>query len=102
MRGAVAILYPTHYETFGIAAAEALAVGTPVVASNTSAIPEVLGDCGVVVEECATKEMATAIVEFCRNESLRQQLITRGWRRAERFTWQACADRLVLALTAAD
>ena len=100
LRDAVALFFPTRYETFGIAAAEAMAAGTPVVTNRSTAVPEIVGDAGIFTAGDNPEEMASVIVEVLNNEGLRQRHIHAGRERAKQFTWAACVQRLSTALMA--
>jgi glycosyltransferase involved in cell wall biosynthesis len=94
MAGALAFYYPTRYETFGMGAAEAMAAGTPVVTSHCTAVPEIVGDCGLYVNPDKASEAWDAIVSLATDTMRRQDLIARARERAKRFTWDDCVERL--------
>jgi glycosyltransferase involved in cell wall biosynthesis len=81
----------SHYEGFGLPALEALARGTPLVASSTSALGELVGDAGLLVEPNDTTAIAQALCHALDDEQLRVTLGARGRARAEQFTWARCA-----------
>jgi glycosyltransferase involved in cell wall biosynthesis len=83
---------PSLYEGFSIPAVEAMACGTPLVASRGGALPEVVGDCGVLVEPGNPSDLAGALGALLDDEPRRQALGRAGRRRVEdRFTWRAMA-----------
>jgi glycosyltransferase involved in cell wall biosynthesis len=87
---------PSLYEGFSIPAVEAMACGTPLVASRAGAIPEVVGDCGVLVTPGDPEELAAALGDLLADEPRRLALGTAGRRRVEeRFTWRATAQATV-------
>jgi glycosyltransferase involved in cell wall biosynthesis len=87
-------ILPLHREQFGRVLVEAMAAGVPVVGSSSGAIPEVIGDAGMVVPERDADALATALQTLVDSPSLRAELGERGRRRvAERFTWRVVADQ---------
>jgi glycosyltransferase involved in cell wall biosynthesis len=98
LRGARALLCLSRHETFGIPVAEAMAVGTPVIASRFAALPETVGDAGILVDAAAAAEIARTLIDVDRSEPARAELIAKGRARAATMTWAACAERLHTAL----
>ena len=98
MRDAVALLYPTRYETFGIAAAEAMAAGTPVITCRCTAVPEVVGDAGIYVDPDQPEAIVEALLTLQLQPAVRNALVQRGKQRAAAYTWAACVGRLQQAL----
>lgn len=84
-------VFPSLYEGFGLPALEALACGTPVVASNVSALPEVVGDAALQVNPLDVEALTDAMERLLRDEGLRTDLRERGLRRAEEFSWERTA-----------
>jgi glycosyltransferase involved in cell wall biosynthesis len=89
--GAECFVFPSLYEGFGLPVLEAMAAGTPVVASRVGAIPEVAGDAALLVDARRPVELAEAIETVLTDATLRARLITRGRARARLFTWEAVA-----------
>ncbi len=86
-------------EQFGFVLAEAMACGVPVIGSNSGAIPEVIGDCGIIVPENDSKELAAAIHTMANDESLRTRCVKCGWDRFEReFSIHAYAEKIAALL----
>ncbi|HMH51957.1 MAG TPA: glycosyltransferase family 1 protein [Candidatus Acidoferrum sp.] len=93
--GARAFVFPSLYEGFGWPPLEAMACGTPVVTSNVSALPEVVGDAALTIDPLDVEALAAAIRRLWDDEALRDTLRARGLERARRFTWEVTA-RLTL------
>ncbi|MHB0867161.1 MAG: glycosyltransferase family 4 protein [Thermoleophilia bacterium] len=90
--GADLFVYPSLYEGFGLPPLEAMACGTPVICSNSSSLPEVVGDGGLLVAPRAAV-MSAAITEVLTNDSLRQRLRRRGRDRGALFSWNTAAAK---------
>ncbi len=89
--------FPSFYEGFGIPILESMACETPVVASNASSLPEVVGEAGLMVSPEDTEALAQALGQALRDAPLRRTLISRGQEQARRFTWERAAQQLLLA-----
>lgn len=94
MCGAVAFVFPSIYEGFGIPPLEAMACGTPVITSNLSSLPEVVGDAGILVDPTSVDEICCAMKRIVTDEGLRHDLIEKGLARAQRYTWKNSAEIL--------
>jgi glycosyltransferase involved in cell wall biosynthesis len=94
-RRAIALTYPSLYEGFGLPLVEAMACGTPVIASNAASMPAVLGDAGILVDPTDAQAWTRAIIAVVNDEQARGRLRTAGLRRAGEFTWERTA-RLTL------
>jgi len=88
---AVALVYPSLYEGFGLPVIEAMASGTPVIASHAASIPEVLGNAGVLLDPLDVRGWTDAIVNVVNDEQLRARLRAAGLARAGEFTWERTA-----------
>jgi glycosyltransferase involved in cell wall biosynthesis len=88
-------VYPSLYEGFGLPVLEAMACGTPVVASNTSSLPEVVGESGLLVDPADAEGMAEAMRRVLSDRDLREALRTTGLARAKTFTWRRAAKETV-------
>ncbi len=91
MRRADVCVYPSLYEGFGFPPLEAMASGTPVVASNASCLPEVLGDAALLVDPSDVRGFSRAVEAVLSTRELRLRLVEAGRRRAATFTWERCA-----------
>jgi len=96
--GARALVMPSLYEGFGFPVLEAMACGTPVVAANTSSLPEVAGDAALLVDPHDAEALAEALARVLTDDALRRTLRRRGLQRARRFTWQAAAEKVLRVL----
>lgn len=86
-------VYPSLYEGFGLPVLEAMACGTPVVTSNTSSLPEIVGDAGILVDPLDDKALAQAINRILIDSEFRNNLISKGKERAKLFSWEKTAER---------
>lgn len=88
---ASAFIFPSHYEGFGIPPLEAMSHDCPVVCSNTSSIPEVVGDAGEYFDPADTDGMRKAVERVVTSDSHRKLLIAKGRERLKNFSWDRCA-----------
>jgi len=89
------LAYPSLYEGFGLPMLEAMACGTPVVTSNVSCMPEVAGGAALCVPPTDVGALAHALTQAIDDESVRADLIVKGFARAREFTWEKAAKELV-------
>ena len=87
--------FPSFYEGFGVPPIEAMACGAPVVTSNTSSLPEVVGDAALTVDPHNIDELATAILRLIKDEKLREELRQKGYERAQLYTWPKSAQKML-------
>ncbi len=99
-QNALALVYPSLYEGFGLPPLEAMAAGTPVIAMPISSVPEVAGDCALYPDGLSSRELARAMEWVACDEDLRDELRERGRRRAEQFRWENTARATVDAYRA--
>jgi len=93
MRGARLFAFPSLHESFGLPPLEAMACGTPVLASRVGAMPEVLGESPLWCDPLDVPGVAEALVRLAHDSDLRDCLVERGREQAARFTWEATAER---------
>ncbi len=94
-RCSIAFVYPSLYEGFGIPPLEAMACGTVVVASNSSSIPEVVGDAGILFDPKAANDLADILLSLLDSPSERDRLIAKGFDRHQQFSWDKTAAQTV-------
>jgi glycosyltransferase involved in cell wall biosynthesis len=91
MNMAQVFIYPSLYEGFGLPPLEAMACGTPVICSNTSSLPEVVGDAGLLIDPHNVETMTQALERLLNDQALRQDLSARGLKQAAKFNWEQAA-----------
>jgi len=94
-QSAAAFVFPSRYEGFGLPPLEAMACGAPVVTSNVSSLPEVVGDAAVLVSPENVFDIVRGIREVLLDEPLRKTLIQRGREQASRFSWSRTARQVL-------
>jgi len=92
-RGALALVFPSLHETFGMPILEAMACGCPVITSNVTACPEIAGDAALLVNPYSASSIAKAMELVAEDDSLRKKLIAKGLKRVKEFTWERSAIR---------
>jgi glycosyltransferase involved in cell wall biosynthesis len=90
-----AFVFPSLYEGFGLPPLEAMATGTPVVTSNVSSLPEVVGDAAMIVNPENVFDVARGIREVLLDEELRERLIRRGHEQLSSFSWRRTAEQVL-------
>ncbi|MDX9970303.1 MAG: glycosyltransferase family 1 protein [Candidatus Gracilibacteria bacterium] len=92
---ATAFVFPSFYEGFGIPPLEAMSCGCPVIASNKSSIPEVVGDAGLLVDPKSPEDIAEKMKNIADNETLRKELREKGFSRISAFNWEDSAKKMI-------
>ena len=87
-------LFPSYYESFGLPPVEAMACGTPVVASDQAALPEILGDAALFVDPDDSTEIAEAAISILENDELYDSLVAAGYERSQRYSWNNAGESL--------
>lgn len=100
LSGALAFVFPSLYEGFGIPVLEAGACGVPVITSNTSSLPEVAGDAALLVDPHDVDAIAAAMLRLVEDDALRAELARRGQENVKRFSWEKCARETLAVLEA--
>lgn len=98
--GATTLIYPSVYEGFGLPPLEAMACGVPVIVSNVSSLPEVVGDTGLLIDPHDVDGLASAIQTLVDSPGLRQELSHKALQRSATFTWSRCVEQTVDAYRA--
>jgi glycosyltransferase involved in cell wall biosynthesis len=98
LQGADVFLFPTLYEGFGIPVLEAQSVGTPVVTSETSSLPEVGGEGAVYVDPLDTESIAEGIQQLLSDKAFRDGIIEKAAHNVNRFSWAQCAEEISQAI----
>jgi glycosyltransferase involved in cell wall biosynthesis len=99
MASAFALTFVPYFEGFGIPIVEALQCHTPVICSNTTSMPEISGNAGLLVDPFEVKSICNGMLDMYKNESLRYQLIENGKIRKNMFSWDKSADLLWNSIT---
>jgi glycosyltransferase involved in cell wall biosynthesis len=92
-RNAAVFVYPSFYEGFGIPPLEAMSFDCPVACSNSSSIPEVVGDAAILFDPHSVESIAKALLGLSGDSAMRSTLVVRGRERIKVFSWKNCADQ---------
>lgn len=95
--GALAFVYPSLYEGFGLPPLEAMQCGTPVITSNTSSLPEVVGDAGILLDPKDQDGLCQAMLDLYSKPELRAQMARKSLAQAAKFSWEKCAEQTIQA-----
>ena len=86
-RSSVALVYPSHYEGFGLPLIEAMSCNTPVLATNCSCIPEIVGDAALLVDPNSETDLTEGMNTLLNNPQRRNRLVEKGRMRCRSFSW---------------
>lgn len=92
---AAIFLYPSLRESFGIPMLEAMKCGTPVITSNTSSMPEVSGNAAMIIDPFKPEEIKNAMIQLLKDQTLRKELIEKGFTQAKQFSWMNMAKEVL-------
>lgn len=95
LSGALAYVFPSLYEGFGLPVLEAMACGTPVLTSATSSLPEVAGNAAWLVNPTDTDDIAAGLVKLATSAEVRRRLVTAGFEQIKQFSWDAAAAQVL-------
>lgn len=90
---AAAFVYPSFYEGFGIPPLEAMSASCPVLSSNTSSLPEVIGDAGLLFDPTDVEALRDALLRITNSSALREDLVRRGHAQRALFSWEHCVEQ---------
>ena len=93
-RLASVFVFPSLYEGFGLPPLEAMAAGVPVITSNVSSLPEVVGDAALLIDPLDSDAIAAAMARVLSEPALRADMVRRGYERAKAFSWTRAVDRI--------
>lgn len=93
--GAISCVFPSIHEGFGLFAIEAMACGTPIIASKGGALEETVQDAGLVLDPCTIENLTHSMYEMYENRILRDKLVKLGLERAENFNWRMAAMKMI-------
>ena len=99
--GALAFVYPSLYEGFGLPPLEAMACGAPVICTNVASLPEVVGDAALLITPTDVDDLARALHALATDADLRARLTVQGAHRAAQFSWRRCAEETLAVYRAA-
>lgn len=99
LSGALAYVFPSLYEGFGLPLLEAMACGVPVLAGNGSSLPEVAGPAARYVDPRQPTDIAAGLCQIITDDDLRERLVTAGYRQVQKFSWRKAAGQILEILT---
>ncbi|MCK4795991.1 MAG: glycosyltransferase family 4 protein [Spirochaetes bacterium] len=93
--GALVFVYPSFYEGFGLPPLEAMKCGVPVITSNNSSLPEVVGKSGLMIDASDEDGLCQNILKIYKNPKLQKELSKRSIEQAKKFSWKNCVDKTI-------
>lgn len=93
--GAEWFVYTSEYEGFGLPPLEAMSCECPVITSNNSSLPEVVGNCGIMIDFDSDEQHIKAYEDYYYNYNFRKENAIKGFKRAKEFSWKKCADTMI-------
>ena len=93
--GALAFVYPSFYEGFGLPPLEAMQCGVPVITSDTSSLPEVVGDAGTMVAPDDADALSQSMLDIYKSDSLRENMAKKSIEQARKFSWEKCMAQTI-------
>lgn len=95
--GALAFVYPSFYEGFGLPPLEAMQCGVPVITSNTSSLPEVVGDAGIMLDPKDADQLCHSLLQLYNQPSWRQSMSRKSLEQVKKFSWEKCTQQTLAA-----
>ncbi len=92
-KNALAFIFPSLYEGFGIPVLESFACGCPVVCSNVSSLPEIAGEAACYFDPYSEESIKNSVVKILTDSNLREELINKGYEQLKKFSWQKTAEQ---------
>jgi glycosyltransferase involved in cell wall biosynthesis len=96
--GAMAFVYMSLYEGFGLPPLEAMQCGTPVITSNTTSLPEVVGNAGITLDPKNNQNLVETFNKIYKNETLKAELSEKGLKRSQMFSWDKSTIQIIYSL----
>ncbi|MBP7791622.1 MAG: glycosyltransferase family 4 protein [Candidatus Goldbacteria bacterium] len=95
VKGAFCFLFPSIYEGFGMPVLDAFNAGVPLITSSVSSIPEIAGDAAILIDPYNVDELIDAMVSVIENDGIRKELVEKGRKQAEKFSWDKTAEEII-------
>jgi glycosyltransferase involved in cell wall biosynthesis len=95
--GALGFVYPSFYEGFGLPPLEAMQCGVPVITSNTSSLPEIVGEAGIMVDPTDVDGLCQSMLSLYESQSLRESMSLKSLEQSKKFSWERCVQQTITA-----